>query len=180
MANTNTKLKKLPDFVTGVMEVKWSNLMKPDNAFGEASANHNITVVLDSTLEKQLADLLKKSGAKKINGIYEKDGLKTFKAKSRVHIEAGKFPCVDSNAEATDAVAFGGDKVRLRLAPAVVARDNSLSLYLNGIQIVEKNTNNVTGAGGFDTVKGGFVGTTSTVASSAPQVTETEDEDLPF
>jgi hypothetical protein len=178
MATTNTKLKKLPDFVTGVMEVKWSNLMKPDNAFGEASANHNITVVLDSTLEKQLADLLKKSGAKKINGIYEKDGLKTFKAKSRVHIEAGKFPCVDSNAEATDAVAFGGDKVRLRLAPAVVARDNSLSLYLNGIQIVEKNTSS-TGSG-FDTVKGGFVGTTSAVASSAPQVTETEDEDLPF
>ena len=175
---TNNKLKKLPDFVTGVMEVKWSNLLKPDNAFGEASANHNITVVLDKTLEKQLADLLKKSGAKKVNGMYEKDGVKTFKAKSRVHIEAGKFPCVDSNAEATDAVAFGGDKVRLRLAPAVVSRDNSLSLYLNGIQIVEKNTNNVTGAGGFDTVKGGFVGTNT--PSPAPQVEETEDEDLPF
>jgi len=173
----NQKMKKFPDIVTGVLEVKWSNLLKPDNAFGEATANHNITVVLDKTLEKTLADMLKKSGAKKINGIYEKDGVKTFKAKSRVHIEAGKFPCVDSNADATDAVAFGGDKVRLRLAPAVVARDNSLSLYLNGIQIVEKNTNNVTGGGGFDAVKGGFVGT---APASVASVEETEDEELPF
>ena len=124
-----------------------------------------------------MAELLKKSGAKKINGMYEKDGVKTFKAKSRVHIEAGKFPCVDSTAQATDAVAFGGDKVRLRLAPAIVARDNSLSLYLNGIQIVEKNSNNVTGGSGFDAVDGGFVGT---AASSAPKVEESEDEDLPF
>jgi hypothetical protein len=122
-------------------------------------------------------EMLKKSGAKKINGIYEKDGVKTFKAKSRVHIEAGKFPCVDSAAQATDAVAFGGDKVRLRLAPAVVARDNSLSLYLNGIQIVEKNSNNVTGGSGFDAVDGGFVGTAT---SSAPKVEESEDDELPF
>lgn len=175
MAN---KMKKLPDFVTGVLEVKWSNLLKPDNAFGEATANHNITVVMDKTLEKSLADLLKKSGAKKINGLYEKDGVKTFKAKSRVHIEAGKFPCVDSNAQATDAVAFGGDKVRLRLAPAIVGRDNSLSLYLNGIQIVEKNSNNMTGGTGFDAVKGGFVG--AAVSSETPKIEETEDEDLPF
>ena len=174
---TNSKLKKFPDIVTSTLEVKWSNLLKPDNAFGEATANHNITVIMDKNLEKTLMEMLKKSGAKKINGIYEKDGVKTFKAKSRVHIEAGKFPCVDSAAQATDAVAFGGDKVRLRLAPAVVARDNSLSLYLNGIQIVEKNSNTVTGGSGFDAVDGGFVGT---AASSAPKVEESEDEDLPF
>jgi len=174
---TNSKLKKFPDIVTSTLEVKWSNLLKPDNAFGEATANHNITVVMDKNLEKTLMEMLKKSGAKKINGIYEKDGVKTFKAKSRVHIEAGKFPCVDSAAQATDAVAFGGDKVRLRLAPAVVARDNSLSLYLNGIQIVEKNSNNVTGGSGFDAVDGGFVGT---AASSAPKVEEWEEEDLPY
>lgn len=172
------KMKKFPDIVTGILEVKWSNLLKPDNAFGEATANHNITVVMDKALEKSLAEILKKSGAKKINGIYEKDGVRTFKAKSRVHIEAGKFPCVDSAAKTTDAVAFGGDKVRLRLAPAVVTRDNSLSLYLNGIQIVEKNSNNVTGGSGFDAVDGGFVGTAA--PSSAPKVEESEDEDLPF
>jgi hypothetical protein len=67
----NKKMKKMPQFVTEVLEVKWSNLLKPDTAFGEASANHNITVILDKNLEKQLADILKKSGAKKINGIMD-------------------------------------------------------------------------------------------------------------
>lgn len=177
----NKKMKKMPQFVTEVLEVKWSNLLKPDTAFGEASANHNITVILDKNLEKQLADILKKSGAKKINGIMEKDGVKTLKAKSRVHVEQGKFPCVDSAAQETDAVPFGGDKVRLKLAPAVVARDNSLSVYLNGIQIVEKNANNTTGTttGGFGAVDGGFVGT-PTKKSAVAEVEETEDEDLPF
>jgi hypothetical protein len=176
----NKKMKKIPQFVTEVVEVKWSNLLKPDTAFGEASANHNITILLDKTLEKKLAELLKQSGAKKINGIMEKDGVKTFKAKSRMYVEQGKFPCVDSAAQETDSVPFGGDKVRLKLAPAVVARDNSLSVYLNGIQIVEKNANNVTGStgGGFSAVDGGFVGTSAT--KSAPKVEETEDEDLPF
>jgi len=176
----NKKMKKMPQFVTEVVEVKWSNLLKPDTAFGEASANHNITILLDKTLEKKLAELLKQSGAKKINGIMEKDGIKTFKAKSRVYVEQGKFPCVDSAAQETDAVPFGGDKVRLKLAPAVVARDNSLSVYLNGIQIVEKNANNLTGStgGGFSAVDGGYVG--AATPKSAPEVEETEDEDLPF
>ena len=176
----NKKMKKMPQFVTEVAEVKWSNLLKPDTALGEASANHNITILLDKTLEKKLAELLKQSGAKKINGIMEKDGVKTLKAKSRVYVEQGKFPCVDSAAQETDAVPFGGDKVRLKLAPAVVARDNSLSVYLNGIQIVEKNANNMTGStgGGSSGVDGGFVGTAA--PKSAPEVEETEDEDLPF
>lgn len=177
-----SKLKKMPQFVTEVVEVKWSNLLKPDIAFGEASANHNITVVLDKTLDKVLKEILKKSGATKINGIMEKDGLRTFKAKSRVHVEEGKFPCVDSQATPTDTVPFGGDKVRLKLSPCVITRDNSLSVYLNGIQIIEKNANNVTGGTGFDAVDGGFVSTAapSKAAPTLVDVEETEDEDLPF
>lgn len=178
----NKKMKKMPQFVTEVVEVKWSNLLKPDTAFGEASANHNITILLDANLEKKLAALLKQSGAKKINGIMEKDGVKTLKAKSRVYVEQGKFPCVDSAAQETDAVPFGGDKVRLKLAPAVVARDNSLSVYLNGIQIVEKNANNTTGTstGGFSAVDGGFVSAAAPKAAATSEIEETEDEDLPF
>lgn len=178
----NKKMKKMPQFVTEVVEVKWSNLLKPDTAFGEASANHNITILLDTNLEKKLAALLKQSGAKKINGIMEKDGVKTLKAKSRVYVEQGKFPCVDSAAQETDAVPFGGDKVRLKLAPAVVARDNSLSVYLNGIQIVEKNANNTTGTstGGFSAVDGGFVSAAAPKATATAEIEETEDEDLPF
>jgi len=179
--NPTAKLKKLPQFVTETLECKWSNLLKPDTAFGEASANHNITVVLDKKLETKLQDILKKSGAKKINGIYEKEGAKFLKVKSRIHIEAGKFPCVDSNAQETDVVAFGGDKVRLKLAPAIVARDKSLSFYLNGVQIVERGEGNASSSGssGFSTVTGGF-SAPKTAEPAAVAVEETEDEELPF
>jgi hypothetical protein len=174
----NQMLTKMPQFVTETINVMWSNLLKPDVAFGEASANHNITVVVDDKLNKTLKALLKKSGAKKVNGMREKDGVVTLKCKSRVHIDSGKFPCVDAAAQTTDIVPFGGDKVRLKLAPAIIKKDNSLSLYLNGIQIVERSENNGSGeAGGFSAVEGGFV--------SSPKKTETvtvdaEDDDLPF
>lgn len=179
----NQMLTKMPPIVTDTLEVVWSNLLKPDTAFGEASANHNITVVVDGAMGKSLAALLKKSGAKKINGMREKDGVKTLKCKSRVHIENGKFPCVDSSAQETDVVAFGGDKVRLKLAPAIIKKDNSLSLYLNGVQIVERNEkNSSTGdAGGFSAIEGGFVSTAKPKAKPETTTTnDTEDDDLPF
>lgn len=177
----NQMLTKMPPIVTNTVEVVWSNLLKPDTAFGEASANHNITITVDAAMSKSLAALLKKSGAKKINGMREKDGVKTLKCKSRLHIENGRFPCVDSSAQETDVVAFGGDKVRLKLAPAIIKKDNSLSLYLNGVQIVERNEKNAsTGdAGGFSAIEGGFVST----AKPKPETTntnDTEDDDLPF
>lgn len=180
--NPTAKLKKLPQFVTETLECKWSNLLKPDTAFGEASANHNITVVLDKKLQTKLQDILKKSGAKKINGIYEKEGVSYIKVKSRVHVEAGKFPCVDANAQETDVVAFGGDKVRLKLAPAIVARDKSLSFYLNGVQIVERSESNsvMSGSSGFSSVQGGFSSPKKAEEPAAVAVEETEDEDLPF
>jgi hypothetical protein len=53
-------------------------------------------------------------------------------------------------------------------------------VYLNGIQIVEKNTNNTTGGSGFGAVKGGFVGATATMSSTPAAIEESEDEDLPF
>jgi hypothetical protein len=34
------KSTKLPPLVTETLEVKWSNLLKPDTNFGENSANH--------------------------------------------------------------------------------------------------------------------------------------------
>lgn len=176
----NQMLTKMPPFITETVDVMWSNLLKPDTAFGEASANHNITIVVDGTLNKTLKAVLKKSGAKKINGMREKDGVVTLKCKSRIHIEEGKFPCVDAAAQTTDIVAFGGDKVRLKLAPAIIKKDNSLSLYLNGVQIVERNEKNAGSgeAGGFSAVEGGFV--SSPKQTSAPVTEDAEDDDLPF
>lgn len=174
------KSMKLPPLVTDTLEVKWSNLLKPDTNFGENSANHNITVVVDKVLGKTLADMLKKSGAKKINGLSEKEGVKYVKFKSKNHIDKIKFPCVDALAKETDVVAFGGDKVRLKLQPMVLSRDNSLSLYLNGVQIIEKNNTGGSSSNGFAPVDGGFVGTTAAKSASTVETEEVTDDDIPF
>lgn len=166
---------KIPGFMTEVVDCKWSNLMKPDIAFGEASSNHNITVVVDGGLDKKLKEILKKSGGKKINGLHTKDGIVTLKAKTKSHIDKGSFPCFDSQAQPTTVVPMGGDKVRLRLQPVVLSRDQSISLYLNGVQIVEKVEYSGSTSGGFTSVEGGFVTTVPTKTDVA-----TTDEDLPF
>jgi hypothetical protein len=82
------------------------------------------------------------------------------------------FPCRDASANKTDVIPFGGDKVRLRVAPAVLTRDNSMSLYLNGCQIIEKNNMGGGDAGGFDATEG-------FVDNSTPTV-ESDDTDLPI
>lgn len=175
------KTAKLPPLVTDTLEVKWSNLLKPDTNFGENSANHNITVIADKDLQKTLADILKKSGAKKINGMVDKDGVKYVKFKSKNHIDKIKFPCVDALAKETEVVAFGGDKVRLKLQPMVLSRDNSLSLYLNGVQIIEKNNLGGGSSSGFAPVEGGFVGAnTNTKSASTTETEEVTDDDIPF
>lgn len=174
---------RLPAMVTETLDVKWSNLNKPDVNFGVHSANHNITVVITPKLQKILTDLTKKSGAKKLNGMTEKDDVKYIKFKSKTFVESadGKFPCVDAASKETAAVAFGGDKVRLKLQPMVLDRDNSLSLYLNGVQIIEKGEYKP--SSGFEPVEGGFDG--STFVESKPTVTKEKvdeliEEDIPF
>jgi hypothetical protein len=179
---------RIKGIVTGNLEVKWSNLLKPDTAFGDGSANHNITVILDPTLETILSAIAKENGAKKINGIYEKDGVRTIKFKSKSHVERGSFPCQDSTGNYTDVVPFGTDVVRLRLAPALVTKGSSksMSFYLNGVQIVQKNSTTNSKVNGFAPVEGGYVGShveapankSQATAVSAPQ--GITDDEIPF
>jgi hypothetical protein len=68
---------------------------------------------------------------------------------------------------------MGGDKVKLKLQPIFLTRDKSVSLYLNGVQIVSKGERSGS-SGGFAPVDGGFV------ASVKPEIETTEEEDLPF
>ena len=171
-----SNIQKLPAMLTETLMVKWSNLLKPDVAFGEASANHNVTVVVTPSLKLLLDSLLKSSGAKKINGMKEvssTDGVEiTLKVKSKVKLDMIKYPCFDSASNDTDSVPFGGDTVRLKLQPCVLSRDNSLSLYLNGIQIITKNTS--TTSQGFPVTEG------FTQKASNPLVATVSDSDLPF
>ena len=157
-------------FVTDELEVKWSHLHKPDVFFG-TPGDHNISVVITPELKKEMDAWKKSSGAKKINGQTQtEDGTDILKAKSKTYT-AGEntktsFPCVDAGAKETEDTPFGGDTVKLMIAPRLNDRDNSMSLWLSGCQIVK--------SGGRTT---GFVPVDGFTAESD---SDTEQEDLPF
>jgi hypothetical protein len=63
----------------------------------------------------------------------------------------------------------------------VLSRDNSLSLYLNGVQIIEKNNLGGGSGSGFAPVEGGFVGAnTNTKSAPTTETEEVTDDDIPF
>lgn len=180
---------RIKNIITGKVTVTWSCLAKPDMQFGEASANHNVSVILTPELEAELKKIAAENGCKKINGIYQKDeeSPKTIKFKSKTHVEKGSFPCQDASAQWTTAVPFKGDIVRLKLAPVVVTKPSkAMSFYLNGVQIVEKNSADISTVNGFDAVDGGFVGEVAaapvnkTEAPSAQPAVGITDEEIPF
>jgi hypothetical protein len=80
---------------------------------------------------------------------------------------------VDAASNPTDAVPFGGDTVRLRLGP-MMQSDGSLSVYLNGCQIVEKKPfvpdPEKAKAVAFAPVPGGFT----------DEDTTSQEDDIPF
>jgi|13_taG_2_1085334.scaffolds.fasta_scaffold00176_23 hypothetical protein len=183
-------------FITDKMTVTFAYLNKPDDKFGADTANFNVTVPLTDAIGAQIKEAVKATGAKKVNGVYEdKEGNKQIKFKNRILVRDGarSFPCVDSQNQATNATASGGDVVRLLLSPSLIKRDNSLSVYLDGVQIIEKNSSfGGGGSSGFDVVEGGFTGdvaqpvevaaeeTETFDATEAPVATEDGDDDLPF
>tara|TARA_Y100000592_G_C5422266_1_gene293840 strand:- start:553 stop:1083 length:531 start_codon:yes stop_codon:yes gene_type:complete len=173
---------KVSNFFTGDVEVKWSHLHKPDDKFGADTSNHNITVVVDSDLRAKMDEIQQTLGAKKINGMREDDGVTLLKAKTKTYAKknVSVFPCVDAKANSTEAVPFGGDKVRLKLAPIMIDRDNSLSFFLNGVQIIEKN-DSPAAASGFE-VTDGFDGSSyqATHESQTEEIPNQQEDDIPF
>ena len=164
-------MDKPATFTTETVDVVWSHLHAPDDKFGADSSNHNITIIVDKGLQKSLDSVVKDTGASKINGMRVDDEGRTLlkvKSKSFVKKDIKVFPCRDAKANETTAVPFGGDRVKLRLSPAVLTRDQSLSFYLSGVQIIEKKE--FTNSGGFEPTEG-FDGSTFT----APSAEETED-----
>ncbi len=178
--------------LTDVITVSFANLHKPDDKFGADSANFNVTVPMTDELQAQIKKAVASTGAKKVNGVYEKDGEKFIKFKNRIAVKDGaqSFPCVDSQNKPTTVTAAGGDDVRLLVSPRLLKRDNSMSIYLDGVQIINKNSQfGGGGGGGFDVVEGGFVGDTAPAsgfeapaapAPAAPAVDEEDNDDLPF
>ncbi len=182
-------------FVTEKLTLGFSTLHKPDDKFGEDSANFNVSVDITPELQAQVKAAVQQTGAKKVNGVWENDeGVKRIKFKNRIMVKNGatKFPCVDSQNKPTDVTAASGDVVRLLLSPCLIKRDNSMSIYLDGVQIIEKNSTFGGGAGGgFDVVEGGYTADAAPAAPAAdtafdvaeePDVpaADTGDDDLPF
>lgn len=172
-------------FVTENVTVTFAYLNKPDDKFGADAANFNVSVPMTESIQKQVKEAVTRTGAKKVNGVYEKDGEKFIKFKNRILVRDGakSFPCVDSQNKPTSATASGGDVVRLLLSPVLIKRDNSLSIYLDGVQIIEKNSTYGGGGVSFDAVEGGFT-STDPVAQTIPEVDEEvadeDGDDLPF
>jgi len=138
---------------TGNTTVIWSHLHKPDVKFG--NPHHSLTVQLDDDLNAELTKVMKDLGGKKINGMGEnKDGIRTVKFKNVLKAKEGMqtFPCVDAAAKDTKALPFGGDVCRVKITPCLLTRDESVSFYLEGVQIIEKNE--MMGASGFTETEG--------------------------
>ncbi len=147
-------MDRVPPVTTSTLNVVWSHLHAPDDKFGEDASNHNITVMVDEELQSTLDEIKVKLNASKINGMRTDDeGRNLLKVKSKAFVKKNvhTFPCRDADTKRTDAVPFGGDTVRLRLSPAKLSRDDSLSFYLNGCQIITKE---VRDSGGFEATDG--------------------------
>ena len=117
------------------VEVRYTHLEKPDIYFG-TPGEHSVTVDLSSKLKAEVTKAKGKLGLKKINGIdLDKN---TLKAKSKVHVDKGKFPKIyDKEVNVTRDAVEPGDKVRLNLI-AKDAGNEGMTLWLNAIQLIEK------------------------------------------
>ena len=134
-----TKTKYAKPFVTGNVTVKWSHLMSPDDKFG--NSNHSVTVELTPELHKQIQSSANELGGNKINGLKNQDGIKTIKFKNVLKAKEGirTFPVIGPDTKPTETVPFGSDVVRVKITPALISRDNSVSFYMESIQLIERN-----------------------------------------
>lgn len=159
--------------VVGPATVRWSHLMTPDDKFG--NPNHSVTIIVSDEIKSQLESAAKQLGGKKINGLKNDsetgDRLMRFKNVLQARKGVKTFPVLDASDKPTETIPFGTDVVRVKVTPALIERDKSVSFYMEKIQLIERNYQPGSGAGGgMGAVDGGYVGAG---ASSG-------DEDIPF
>ena len=182
--------------------ISWSHLHKPDTKFGNPG-NYNVSIEVTPEIEQQLKDAISASGFGKVNGINgiskdktirdggtgaERSGCTVLKVKTNCKDgDSGAYGKIyDAKTKKTEAVPFGGDRVRLSVTPCLVERDGKVSFYLNGCQIIEKfDKDDATGGGGFEVVEDGFDGSgyeapKAPVSAGAEEAVEEDDSDLPF
>ena len=161
-------------FITEASEVRWSHLMKPDDKFG--NPHHSVTVVVTPELQQQLYSSVTELSGGKINGMKtDESGETLIRFKNNLKAKEGimRFPILDSEDKETNTVPFASDKVRLRVTPALLDRDNSVSFYMDKVQLIERNWTPSGGStsGGMGKVDGGYV---------SDETTSEETADVPF
>jgi len=134
--------------------ITYSHIQKPDL---EYNTGHSVTVEWNKDIAKMFSEMVKQSGVKKVNGLSApngdgrlkscqlKDGPTQVKFKNSLYSSDGveRFPDVfDLDGQRTMDNPYGGDVVNLVVRPKVwdMQGKESISVYLNEIQIVEKNS----------------------------------------
>ena len=126
------------------VETRFTHLDRADDKFG--NPNHSVTLFIDADLATKL-----QSKAEVVNGLKEDESSPTgytLKVKSTKAVRKGmtKFPRVDNEGNPTQESIWGGDVVTVRVTPCILALNGSLSIYMEGIKLVEKRTES--GGGG--------------------------------
>ena len=152
-------------------KVKWSHIQKPDL---EYNSGHSVSIEVTPELKKLHKEMIAQTGVKHINGLKTEDGVDLAKFGTKIYVSDNieRYPNVyDSNGEKTMDSPFGGDVINLIFKPKVwdVSGKQSISCYLQEIQIVEKINSSVT-----------FAKPKSQEDSVTFSKDDDEDEDLPF
>ena len=144
---------KFSTMVLKNLTVKYSHITKPDL---EYNSGHSVMVEWTKELEDMFKEIVKQSGVTKINGLKkevdgklkscqlkDKPGYATFKNALYSSDGVERFPDVfDKNGDRTIDDPWGGDVVNLSVRPKVwdISGTESISVYLNQVQIEEKNS----------------------------------------
>ena len=135
------------------LTVKFSHIQKPDL---EYNSGHSVLVECNKELEKMIKEVVKQSGVETVNGLKKqvgekiqscqlKDGPDYIVFKNAIYSKDGveRFPDVyDMQGQRTMDNPYGGDVVNLAVRPSVwdMQGKQSISIYLNEVQIAEKNS----------------------------------------
>lgn len=185
--DTNVKFGSM---VLENLTVKYSHITKPDL---EYNSGHSVMVEWTKELQKMFDEIVKQSGVDKINGLKkEVDGkLKSCQLKDKPEYVTFKnalyssdgverFPDVfDKNGSRTMEDPWGGDVVNLSVRPKVwdISGTQSISVYLNQIQIEEKNSGE---SFTFERIEKEVKFGQDARKNQEPESESDDDDDLPF
>jgi len=196
MADKNKK-RTFVKLMTPVGRAAYAWLSKPDAKFNPDKPSYKLTLILDEGPE---ADALEKKIIEAGKQAAEKDGVKLkknfgipikryddddedkrkdeFKDKVRFSFKSPKKPLqVDSKKNPLPASIFvaSGDDVRASISVAAWSSPlgSGLSVYLNGVQLVAKNSTGGGSSDDFDEIEDGYVASSNEGESAE----SSEDED---